>query len=187
MRRSLLAGISLSASIAVVITGVSISAQDKDKYAVKIPNGLAFSEFRGYEDWAVISLSMNGGHLAVIMGNTAMIEAYKQGIPDNGKPFPDGAKMAKVHWNPKKQESYPGQPLVPGTLHDVDFMVKDSKRFADSGGWGWGAFDYDEASGTFRPANAASRPPQGNDAKCGLACHTAVKNLDYVFTEYPTR
>ena len=76
---------------------------------------------------------------------------------------------------------------MPGTLHDVDFMVKDSKRFADSGGWGWGAFDYDEASGTFRPANAASKPPQGNDAKCGLACHTDVVTRDYVFTEYPKR
>ena len=50
---------------------------------------------------------------------------------------------------------------MPGTLHDVGFMVKDSKRFADSGGWGWGAFGYDEASGTFRPADAASKPPQG--------------------------
>src|SRR5689334_23880300 len=119
MRTAILTGASISASIAILATGISIYAQDKDKYAVKVPGGLAFSEFRGYEDWAVISLSMNGGKLAVITGNPAMIEAYKQGIPDNGKPFPDGAKMAKVHWNPKKQESYPGQPIVPGTLHDV--------------------------------------------------------------------
>ncbi|MBL6614445.1 MAG: cytochrome P460 family protein [Reyranella sp.] len=187
MRRAILTGASISASIAIVVTGVSISAQDKDKYAVRVPGGLAFSEFRGYEDWAVISLSMNGGKIAAIMGNPVMIEAYRQGIPDNGKSFPDGAKMAKVHWNPKKQESYPGQPIVPGTQHDVDFMVKDSKRFADSGGWGWAAFDYDEASGTFRPSNAASKPPQGNDAKCGLACHTDVVTRDYVFTEYPKR
>lgn len=76
---------------------------------------------------------------------------------------------------------------VSGSLHDVGFMVKDGKRFADSGGWGWAAFDYDEGSGTFRPANAASRPPQGNDAKCGLACHTDVVTRDYVFTEYGKR
>jgi cytochrome P460 len=187
MRRSMLTAVSVAVSIAVLVAGVSISAQDKDKYAVKVPNGLAFSEFRGYEDWAVISFSVNGGKVAAILGNPAMIDAYKQGIPDNGKPFPDGAMMAKIHWNPKKQESYPGQPIVPGTLHDVDFMVKDSKRFADSGGWGWGAFEYDEPSGTFRPANAASRPPQGNDAKCGLACHTNVVTRDYVFTEYGKR
>ncbi len=113
--------------------------------------------------------------LAAILGNPVMIDAYKAGIPGNGKPFPDGAKMAKIHWNPKKNETYPGQPTVPGTQHDVDFMVKDSKRFADSGGWGWGAFEYDAASDTFRPATVADKPPQGNDAKCGFSCHTVVK------------
>ena len=187
MKRSMLAVVSMSASIAVVVTGVSISAQDKDKYAVKVPNGLAFSEFRGYEDWAVISLSASGSRVAVTLGNPVIIDAYKQGIPENGRPFPDGAKMAKIHWNAKREESFPGQAIVPGALHDVGFMVKDSRRFADSGGWGWGAFDYDEASGTFRPANAASRPPQGNDAKCGLACHSGVMSRDYVFTAYGKR
>ena len=87
----------------------------------------------------------------MILGNPAMIEAYKAGIPGNGKPFPDGAKMAKIHWVPKKNETLPGPPTVPGALHDVDFMVKDSKRFADSGGWGYAAFEYDAASETFRP------------------------------------
>jgi hypothetical protein len=187
MRKSLQTGFGIAVSVAVLVGAVSISAQDKDKYNVKVQNGLGFDEFRGYEDWAVISFSMNGGKYAVIMGNPAMIDAYKQGIPGNGKPFPDGVRMAKVHWNPKKQEAYPGQPTVPGTQHDVDFMVKDSKRFADSGGWGWAAFDYDPASNTFRPSNEASSPPQGHDAKCGLACHTIVQNRDYVFTEYGKR
>jgi cytochrome P460 len=187
MRRSIQIGFSMSISVAVLAAGLSISAQDKDKYNVKVTNGLAFSEFRGYEDWAVISISANGGKFAVILGNPAMIDAYKASIPENGKPFPDGAKMAKIHWDPKKQEAYPGQPTVPGTQHDVDFMVKDSKRFADSGGWGWGAFDYDAASNTFTPSTEASLPPQGNDAKCGFACHTVVKNRDYVFTEYAKR
>jgi len=185
MRRSTLIGVSLSLSIAVLVTGVSISAQDK--YAVKVPNGLAFAEFRGYEDWSVIAISGTGGKIAVIVGTPAMIEAYRAGVPDNGKPFPDGARMAKIHWNPKKQEAYPGQPTVSGTLHDVDFMVKDSKRFADSGGWGWGAFIYDAASGTFRPGGLSDSPPQENDAKCGLACHTVVQSRDYVFTEYGKR
>jgi hypothetical protein len=185
MRRSILISAGISAALAVLATSVSISAQDK--YSVKVPGGLAFSEFKGYEDWAVISISLNGGKVAAIMGNPAMIDAYKQGVPANGKAFPDGAKMAKIHWNPKVQETYPGQPTVPGSQHDVDFMVKDSKRFADSGGWGWGAFEYDAASDTFKPADMAARPPQGNDAKCGLACHTVVKNRDYVFTEYGKR
>jgi hypothetical protein len=179
---------SLIVILAVVlgfVGGRAISAQDK--YTVKVPNGLEFSEFRGYEDWAVIAISENQGLIAVIMGNPAMINAYKEGIPGNGKPFPDGAKMAKIHWNPKKQETYPGQPTVPGTQHDVDFMAKDSKRFADSGGWGWAAFDYDAASDTFMPSTLASKPPQGNDAKCGFACHTIVQSRDYVFTEYGHR
>jgi hypothetical protein len=157
------------------------------EYTVHVPDGLAFSEFRGYEDWAVISISENGGNFAVILGNPAMIDAYKEGVPGNGKPFPDGAKMAKIHWHPKKQEAYPGQPMVPGTQYNADFMVKDSKRFADSGGWGWGSFEYDAASDTFSPATEAATPPQGHDAKCGFACHTLVKNRDYVFTEYGHR
>jgi hypothetical protein len=171
--------------VLAALGGMTLAAQDK--YTVKVPNGLAFTEFRGYESWPVIAISENEGALAVIVGNPAMIDAYKEGAPSNGKPFPDGAKMAKIHWNPKRQEAYPGQPMVPGTQHDVDFMVKDSKRFPDSGGWGWGAFEYDAASDTFRPATVADNPPQENDAKCGLACHTIVKTRDYVFTEYGHR
>jgi hypothetical protein len=185
MRKSALISVSISVSIAVIAAGVAISAQDK--YTLEVRGGLAFSEFRGYEDWSVIAISENGGKIAVIMGNPTMIDAYKKGVPGNGEPFPDGAKMAKIHWIPKKQETYPGQPTVPGTQHDVDFMVKDSKRFADSGGWGWGAFDYDATADTFSPSTEASTPPQGHDAKCGFACHTVVQNRDYVFTEYGKR
>ena len=159
----------------------------QDKYTLKIANGLAFSEFRGYESWPVIAVSHNGGTLAAILGNPVMINAYKAGYPGNGKPFPDGAKMVKVHWNAKVNPAEPGAPTVPGTQHDVDLMVKDSKRFADSGGWGYGAFEYDAATNVFRPANLKDKPPQGNDAKCGFACHTAVKTSDYVFTDYDRR
>jgi hypothetical protein len=175
----------IAVSLAVLTAGVAMSAQDR--YTLKVPGGLAFSEFKGYEGWQTISVSHNGDLLAVILGNPAMIEAFKAGIPGNGKPFPDGAKMAKLHWNPKKNEAYPGQPLVPKSLHDIDFMVKDSKRFADGGGWGYAEFEYDAASDTFRPGTEADKPPQGNDAKCGAACHTIVKKQDYVFTEYLKR
>jgi hypothetical protein len=95
--------------------------------------------------------------------------------------------MAKIHWNPKKNEIAPGQPTVPGTLHDVDFMSKDSTRFADSGGWGYAFFKYDAATDTFTPGTLDDQPPQANDAKCGFACHTIVKTRDYVFTEYGKR
>jgi hypothetical protein len=173
------------AAVLAVLGASAISAQDK--YTVQVPGGLAFSEFRGYEDWPVIAISENGGKMAMIVGNPIMIDAYKAGVPGNGQPFPDGAKMAKIHWSPRKQETYPGPPTVPGTQLNADFMVKDSKRFADSGGWGWGSFDYDAASDTFSPATEAATPPQGHDAKCGFACHSLVKNRDYVFTEYGHR
>jgi len=164
-----------------------VAGSTQDKYALKVPNGLAFSEFRGYESWPVIAVSHNGGAIAAILGNPTMIDAYKAGIPGNGKPFPDGAKMVKVHWNAKVDAAQPGSPTVPGAQHDVDLMVKDSKRFADSGGWGYGAFEYDAASSTFTPATLKDKPPQGNDAKCGFVCHTAVKTKDYVFTAYGHR
>ena len=107
------------------------------KYSLKVPNGLAFSEFREYEGWQVISISQDGPAVAAILGNPEMVKAYEAGIPGNGKPFPDGVKFAKIHWVPTKMATFPAA-TVPGRQHDVDFMVKDSKRFSDSGGWGWG-------------------------------------------------
>lgn len=122
--------------VGIVMACVAAAPTVQDKYTLKVPNGLAFSEFRGYESWHLISLSEDGGVVAAILGNPVMIKAYMDGIPANGKPFPDGAKMAKIHWNPTKMGVFPSA-TVPGAQHDVDLMVKDSKRFADSGGWGW--------------------------------------------------
>jgi hypothetical protein len=166
------------------LVGMAVAAQDK--YTLKVPGGLAFAEFKGYEGWQAISLSRNEKVVAVILGNPAMIKAYQDGVPGNGKPFPDGAKMAKIHWAPKPSEFFPDA-TVPGKLVNVDFMVKDSKRFADSGGWGYAVFDYNGASDSFTPGTTAGMPPQGNDAKCGFACHTAAKTRDYVFTDYGKR
>jgi hypothetical protein len=173
------------AAAPAALGGLALAAQDR--YTLQVPGGLAFSEFRGYEDWQVVAVSHNGDKLATILGNPVLIEAYKAGIPKNGKPVPDGARIAKIHWTEKKDESQPGDPIVPGPLHDVDFMVKDSKRFADSGGWGWAAFEYDAASDSFRAADTSDSPPQEHDAKCGFACHTIVAAKDYVFTAYPNR
>jgi cytochrome P460 len=167
----------IGAAALALLGGKAISAQDK--YTVQVPNGLAFSEFRGYEDWNVVAVSQSGDLIEVIVANPAMIEAYKAGAPGNGKPFPDGAKMAKIHWNAKKSAEAPSPTTVPDTLHDVDFMVKDGKRFAGSGGWGYAQFNYDTASDTFAP--------EGAGADCGYACHTIVTTKDYVFTAYPKR
>jgi hypothetical protein len=167
-----------------VLSGFVIFAQDK--YAAKVPGGLAMSEFKGYEGWQAISISRNEKVVAMILGNPAMIDAYQAGIPGNGKPFPDGARMAKIHWIPKQNQFFP-EATVPGNLLNVDFMVKDSKRFADGGGWGYAVFDYNAATDTFTPGTTAGTPPQGNDARCGVACHTRAKARDYVFTDYGKR
>ena len=173
--------VSLAVSVLAVLGGGAISAQDtaQAKYTVRVPNGLAFSEFRGYEGWQTVSISQNEKLMAVILANPVMINAYQSGIPGNGKPFPDGSKMAKIHWNAKKSAEAPAPTTVPDTLHDIDFMVRDSKRFADSGNWGYAQFNYDTASDTFTPL--------GTGAKCGFACHTIVAAKDYVFTAYPKR
>jgi hypothetical protein len=184
MKRTLFPVIMIIAVLLAVLGGMALAQQDK--YTAQVPGGLAFSEFRGYESWQAVAIS-HAGRLALILANPVMIDAYQAGIPGNGKPFPDGAKMAKIHWNPKTSETAPALTTVPDSLHDVDFMVKDSKRFADGGGWGYAEFEYDAASETFRPGNLSDQPPQANDAKCGVACHTIVKSRDYVFTEYGKR
>ena len=176
----------IGAMATVWLGALSLSMSAQDRYTVKVPGGLAFSEFKGYESWQTISVSRNERVVAVILGDPAMIGAYQAGIPGNSKPVPDGARMAKIHWKPKPNQFF-ADATVPGELVNVDFMVKDSKRFADGDGWGYAYFVYDTASDTFRPVTLSDRPSQGNDAKCGVACHTAAKNRDYVFTEYPKR
>jgi len=167
------------ATISVVLTtlcGTAFSAQDR--YTLQVPNGIAFSEVRGYERWQVVAVSQSGPLIEVIVANPLMIDAYKAGVPDNGKAFPKGSKMAKIHWNVKKSAEAPSPTLVPDTLHDVDVMVRDSKRFPN-GAWGYAEFDYHDDSDTFTPL--------GKGADCGTACHTIVKAKDYVFTAYPKR
>src|SRR5437867_4491173 len=146
MKSSGMRTMAIVTALVSALGGRVVSAQAK--YTVKVPGGLAFSEFRGYESWTVVSISQDGALFAAILANPVMIDAYRAGVPGNGKAFPDGSKMAKIHWSPKKMETFPAA-TVPGALHDVDFMVKDSKRFADSGGWGWAVFNYETASGRF--------------------------------------
>ena len=161
-----------------IVSGVAISAQDK--YTVKLPDGVAFADFRGYEDWQLISTSKTDDRLKVILGNPTIIAAFKSGVPGNGKPFPDGSKIAKVQWKPKKSTEAPFVVDVPDTLADLFFMEKDSKRFAETGGWGYAQFDYDPASATYT-ADKAGTPT------CGNVCHVKVKAKDYVFHPYQTR
>jgi hypothetical protein len=171
----------VSAIVLVVLGGSTLWAQSKtDKYSLKSPSGIAFADFRGYEDWAVVSSARTDEVLKVIVGNPAMIKAYKSGIPGNGKPFPEGSKIAKLQWKPKKSTEAPFVVDVPDVFKQAFLMEKDSKRFPKSGGWGYAVFNYDAASRTFTPD-----PDSLSD--CGLACHVKVKQKDYIFHPYQTR
>src|SRR5258706_4395880 len=140
-RRVLATSAAAGAAIAIVVAiwgGRAVSAEDK--YSLKVPDGLALSEFRGFEDWATVAVSQTDDLIEVIVANPVMIDAYRAGVPGNGKPFPDGAKIAKIHWRAKKSTEAPAPTMVPDTLKDADFIERDSKRFPDSGGWGYGEF-----------------------------------------------
>ena len=184
MKSKRIPAIFATSAVLAVLGGQAVLAQDK--YILKIPDGLAFSDFRGYETWQVVSVShpaadseMSGEVLNVIVANPVMIDAYGAGIPGNGKPFPDGAKTAKIQYIPKKSAEAPSNVAIPDRLRNVAFMMKDSKRFANSGGWGYGVFNYDSASDRFTP--------DGTGATCGVGCHTIVRTKDYVFTAYQKR
>ena len=186
IRVTLFVGVFLS-----VLVALALAAQDR--YTLKVPNGLAFSEFRGYEDWQFVAPSQTDAQnvMRVILANPVMIKAYRAGIPANGKPFPDGSKIAKIEWEPRKITDAPFSAstpdTVPGRLTKVEFIEKDARRFPDSNGWGYAVFKYDAASDTFSPGTLADKPPQGNDAKCGAACHKLAAATDHIFTAYPKR
>ena len=168
------------AVLGAVILYAQSQDKDNDKYSLKSPSGIAFSDFRGYEDWAVISSAHTDERLKVIVGNPTMIKAFKAGIPLNGQPFPDGSMVVKLQWTPKKSTEAPFVVDVPDVFKEAFVMEKDSKRFPKSGGWGYAVFNYDAASDKFTPD-----PKSPSD--CGYACHTPVKAKDYIFHPYQKR
>src|ERR1700678_1962184 len=106
MKRILCGVMVVVALVLAGLAGGSISAQ-QDKYALQVPNGLKFSDFRGYENWQVVAVSQTDNLLKAMVANPTMIAAYRAGIPGNGKPFPDGSKIAKIEWKPKKSTESP--------------------------------------------------------------------------------
>jgi Cytochrome P460 len=167
--------------VLAVLGATVVYAQDhtQDKYSLKTTSGIAFSDFRGYEDWAVVSSARTDAVLKVIVGNQTMINAYKAGVPGDGQPFPDGSKIVKLQWKPKKSTEAPFVVDVPDVFVQAFVMEKDSRRFPKSGGWGYAVFNYDAASDKF----TADPSP----ADCGNTCHTAVKAKDYIFHPYQKR
>jgi hypothetical protein len=156
--------------------GMALAAQDR--YTLKLGK-LSFGDFKGYEDWRDVAVSQTETLMKVIVANDVMMKAYRQGLPADGKLFPEGSKIVKIEWSFKKNPVAPYSVNVPDTLKAVAVIEKDSKRFPDTHGWAYGNFNYDAASDTFTP--------EGNDAKCGFACHTTVAAKDYIFTAYPKR
>ncbi|MES2293833.1 MAG: cytochrome P460 family protein [Pseudomonadota bacterium] len=165
----------LSSALLVAVGG---AAAQQDRYALKLGN-LAFADFKGYENWHVVAVSETKDQMKVIVANDVMLAAYRQGLPADGKLFPEGSKIVKIEWGKKTSTVAPYFVEVPDNLQAVATIEKDSKRFPDTHGWAYGNFNYSAASKTFTP--------QGTDAKCGYACHTKVAAKDYIFTEYPFR
>jgi hypothetical protein len=178
MNRKGMLTMAIAMIVLAVLGGVAIPAQDK--YTLQVPNGLPFSDFRGYENWQVVAVSQTDDLLKVMVANPTMIDAYRSGVPGNGKPFPDGSKIAKIEWKPKKSTEAPFSVRIPDSLQDVFLIEKDNKRFPDTKGWAFAVFDYVPASDTFTPN------PTGS-VNCGFACHTTVARKDYIFTAYGTR
>jgi hypothetical protein len=176
-------GLRVASTAALYIALAALGAQAfsaQDKYTLRVPNGLAFSDFRGYENWQVVAVSQTDDLLKAMVANPTMIDAYRAGIPGNGKPFPDGSRIAKIEWKPKKSTEAPFSVRVPDALQDVFLIEKNSKKFPGTKGWAYAAFDYDLASDTFKP-NATGV------VNCGFACHTRVAAKDYIFTAYGKR
>ena len=174
----------------VIVVGLlaalgSMALAGQDRYALKAPNGVAFSEIRGYETWQNVAISHTDDVMKIILANSVMINAYRGGIPGSGKPFPEGSMIVKIIWSKKANPVSPFSVMVPDTLKKVQFIMKDSKRFPETSGWGYAEFMYDAESDTFKPGDT-----YGIDSsfeKACYTCHTLVKARDYIFTDYPRR
>lgn len=172
-----LATIALALATLGAVAGLAFAAQDRS--TLKVPGGLAFSEFNGYEDWRPVAVSQTPGSLKVISANPVMMAAYRQGLPASGKTFPEGSRVVKIEWASKANPVSPYPVQIPGDIKTIAFIVKDSKRFPKTHGWAYAIFDYDAPTKTLKP--------RGTGAECGYECHSKVAAQDYIFTAYPAR
>ena len=160
------------ATVAGVIASMAPASGRADDEAVPI---FGIKIPAGYRDWRLISVAHEEGNLhsfAAILGNDVAIKAYREGK----LPYPDGTVIAALHYSHVPSEENDkvfgqAQSLVPGAPTNIQFMVKDSKKYAATGGWGFGHFQ------DGKPADAAFMKP------C-FPCHEEAKATDYVFTRY---
>ena len=178
MKRNSKLSISIATTVLAILASAAVHAQDK--YSLKSPSGIPFADFKGYEDWAVVSSARTDEVLKVIVANPIMIKAYKAGVPGNGQPFPEGSRIVKLQWTPKKSTDAPFVVDVPDVFKQAFVIEKDSKKFPNSGGWGYALFNYEAASDKF------TVDPSGV-SDCGHACHVKVKAKDHIFHPYQKR
>lgn len=129
-------------------------------------NGIAYPA--GWQNWRAIAVSYrpDNSTIRVILGNDAAVQAARSGATN---PWPDGAILGKVVWKETKMENWQDA-VVPGELVHAEFMLKDSKKYAETYGWGWGRW------------LGIEQKPFDQGPKSCLGCHTPVKDRDWVFT-----
>jgi hypothetical protein len=165
----------LSLGVGALVGGVACTAPksglaDEETapiFAIKIP--------LGYRDWRLISVAHEAGNLndlRAVLGNDVAVAAYR----DGKLPFPDGAIIARLAWSyvPSEENNKVfGRPqsFVAGAPNNVQFMVKDSTKYASTGGWGFAQFK-------------DGKPADEELLKTCFPCHVPVKARDYVFTRY---
>ena len=159
----------LSVSGAMTFPAGGADDESSPIFGVKIP--------QGYRDWRLISVAHEQGDLndlRAILGNDIAIKAYRE-----GQPFPEGAIIGRIAWRHVPSEENNKifgreQSFVPGDAPPwyLQFMVKDSKKYAATGGWGYAQFDKEGKPG-----------PESDMKKC-FPCHLAIKDRDFVFTRY---
>jgi hypothetical protein len=141
----------------------------RNKKIEPAPNGIALPA--GFEAWRLVSVSLRADNdtIRAILGNKTAIKAVK-----NGKllPWPDGTVLAKLVWKQKTLEAWPSA-TVPGDIVHAEFMVKDSVKYAATGGWGFARWLGPELKPYGKEAGFAQ--------EC-FSCHTPMKDSDYVFT-----
>ena len=164
--------LAIAAVIAISLGGAMLSSAAQDGYdSTSIFGGNLPT---GYRDWKLISVAHEEGKLndiRAILGNDIAIKAYREGK----LPFPDGAIIARVAWSyvPSEENNRVfgrAQSFVAGSPTNVQFMVKNSKDYASTGGWGYTQFSGD------KPAHV--------DVRACYACHVPVKDRDFLFTRY---
>ncbi|MBI5640252.1 MAG: cytochrome P460 family protein [Nitrospirae bacterium] len=169
--------------VLLVIIVPLVTASAGDRFALEAPNGLSFGTIRGFETWQVVAPSYrpDKNEIRMIVANRQAIDAYRRGIPENNASFPEGSILVKIAHSERKNKNFPAA-IEPDLLQRIEFMVKDTKRFSETGGWGYARFVYDAKTDTFTPYGKDSV----FDREC-FQCHLAVRHRDFVFTGYPRR